>query len=81
MDLEAILKHDDKFKYMLLDRMRTDCDYYLGNGNRNEKHLWAKNASDQIDYMKIIWNEFAFDKKPEWLSYEKILEYEKQIVK
>lgn len=25
----------DPFKYQMLDRMRTDCDYFLGNGHRD----------------------------------------------
>lgn len=29
----------DKFNYQLLDRCRCNCEYYLGNGNRDEKHL------------------------------------------
>lgn len=27
----------DSYKYMLLDRMKMDCNYYLGNGNRLKK--------------------------------------------
>ena len=30
-----------RFDYMLLDRLRSDCDYYLGNGGRLDKWLWA----------------------------------------
>ena len=30
--MDDILNKDEKFRYMLLDRMRTDCEYYLGNG-------------------------------------------------
>lgn len=31
-DLDWILNREKKFRYQLLDRMRSDCDYYLGNG-------------------------------------------------
>lgn len=27
-------KNPNKFNYMMLDRLRSDCDYYLGYGNR-----------------------------------------------
>ena len=30
--MDEILNKDERFRYMLLDRMRTDCEYYLGNG-------------------------------------------------
>lgn len=28
-----IESHDEQFKYMLLNRLQTDCKYYLGYGN------------------------------------------------
>ena len=48
--------YDDSysFEYQLLDRLKTDCNYYLGNGNRCEKHLWAGNVKDQIAKMKEL---------------------------
>lgn len=64
------------FLYMLLDRLRIDCDFYLGFGNRHSKYLWAGNEADQIGYMKAIWNMLSDSEKPEWLTYDKILEYE-----
>lgn len=79
MELSDMLKHDEKFRYRMLDRMRCDCDYYLGYGNRQAKHLWALNESDHIEYMKALWNSFAEDQKPEWLTFEQILEYEKKM--
>jgi hypothetical protein len=65
--------------YQLLDRLRSDCDYYLGNGNRSEKHLWAGNVDAQIKKMKELWNSFPKDAKPEWLSMNDILTYEKKM--
>ena len=75
-EYEWILKSDEKFRYQLLSRMQMDCNYYLGNGNRNIKHLWAENEEEQIEVMKYIWNSFADDEKPEWLTWEDILNYE-----
>ena len=34
MIIKAKEKNDKKFEYMMLDRLRSDCDYYLGYGNR-----------------------------------------------
>lgn len=28
------------WNYMMLDRLRADCEYFLGAGNRAEKHLY-----------------------------------------
>ena len=71
---------DDRFRYMLLDRMRSDCDYFLGNGQIYGNHLWAENVTDQIGYMKALWNSFPEDGKPEWLTMEQILNYAKQML-
>ena len=67
---------DEKFRYMMLSRLKQDCDYYLGNGNRYSGHLWAKNEADQIQEMKDRYNTFSVDKKPEWLTWDDILRYE-----
>lgn len=43
-------KADFKSEYMLLDRLRIDCEYYIQNQNlgANEKCLWA------LDEKKIL---------------------------
>lgn len=80
-DLDWILSRDDRFRYQLLGRMQSDCEYYLGYGNRSSRCLWAKNEKKQIENMKGIWNSFSEDQKPEWLTYEQILCYEARMVK
>lgn len=69
----------NEFDYMMLSRLKSDADYYLGYGNRNEKRLWALNVDDHIKEMKNRWNALPEDKKPEWLTMEDILEYEKKM--
>ena len=78
---DSILKHSDEFKYQLLSRMQTDCNYFLGAGNRAEKFLWAGNVPEQIAYMRAIYNSFPDNKKPEWISLADIDEYEKKMLK
>ena len=68
---------NNEYNYMLLDRLKSDCDYYLGNGNRNPKHLWAGNEQGQIDKIKELYNELP--EKPEWLTMEQIEDYDKQM--
>ena len=69
---------DYKFEYMLLSRLESDCKYFLGNGNRYEKDLWAGSVEKQIGMMKELWN--LLPEKPEWLTLEQIEEYEKQMM-
>ena len=81
-DIKKLLaEHDNEFLYKLLGRMKADCDYYLGYGNRYPKHLWAGDEKAQIEYMKAIWNHFKDDAKPERLSMEDIVDYENRMVK
>ena len=74
------LDHTKEFRYMMLNRLREDCDYYLSYyGNRSYKCLWAEDEELQIQKMKDIWNTLSSDEIPDWLSWEDILEYEKQM--
>lgn len=68
-------------RYSLLDRLRLDCDYYLGYGNRSNKCLWGNNVKDHIRYMKYLYLLFPINAKPEWISMNDILSYEKEMNK
>ena len=71
---------DLEYRYMLLDRLKQDCEYFLGNGNGNAEHsLWAKDIDEQIDKMKELYNSFTNDQKPEWITMEDIDNYEKKM--
>jgi Large polyvalent protein-associated domain 11 len=74
-----IFKSDDKFRYQLLSRLQQDCNYFLGNGNRNEHNLWASNVKEQINTMKKLWESFSSEDKPEWLTWDEILDYENKM--
>lgn len=63
------------YRYMLLDRLKQDCIYYLSYGNRSKKALWAESEDVQIRQMKSIWNSFPEDDKPEWLTWEEIEDF------
>jgi len=76
----ATTLRDLQRNYMLLGRMQQDCEYFLRFGNRCEKHLWAGNVEGQIASMKNLWSEFPEDKKPEWLSFEKIEDYGRKMM-
>ena len=74
--IETIDNKDSEYDYMMLGRLKSDCDYFLGNGNGNEEHsLWAKNIDEQISKMKELYNKVS--EKPEWLTLEDIDNYEK----
>ena len=68
---------DHSGDYVLLDRLRADCEYFLGAGGRSEKHLWAGNVHAQIKKMRELYD--ALPEKPEWLTTEAIDRYAAQM--
>jgi hypothetical protein len=80
MTNQEILKSEESFRYQLLSRLQSDCNYYLGYGNRSKRALWAGDETEQIITMKQLWNSFSHDDKPEWLTWNEILEYENKMI-
>ena len=74
-ELPAFVDHNGD--YVLLDRLRADCDYFLGAGGRSEKHLWAGSVYAQIKKMRELYD--ALPEKPEWLTTEAIDRYAAQM--
>lgn len=77
--IDQYQENPHRFNYMMLDRLRSDCDYFLGNGHRNLNRLWNDNIDAHITEMKRLYNNFPEDGKPQWLPYDKILEYETEM--
>ena len=67
---------DAKFRYMLLDRMQQDCEYYLRDG-RCARQLWAGDEEKQIKIMVALW--MAAPEPPEWLTFDQIGDFAKQM--
>ena len=74
---KVIATHEaaDSYKYMLLDRLRTDCGYYLDGGNRNCKYLWGGSVRAHLGAMRALYDSFPEDDRPEWLTAEQIDDY------
>ena len=64
-------------EYRLLSRLKSDCEYFLGEGARAEKHLWAGSVEKQIEKMRELYDQLP--EKPEWLSKQDIDNYERQM--
>lgn len=66
-----------EFEYRLLSRLKADCEYYLGAGNRAQKHLAQGSVEAQIARMRELYD--LLPEKPEWLTAEDIDRYEAQM--
>jgi hypothetical protein len=71
------IKHDIKQQYMILSRLQSDCEYYLGQGNRDENGLYHGDVKEHIQAMKELW--IKLDKKPEWITMKDIIDYERKM--
>ena len=74
-------KHEARFRYMMLDRLRQDCNYYLRINAKTSNVLWAEDEKAQIENMKALWNTFPEGETPEWLTWDDILEFERKMCK
>lgn len=75
--LETTQRNSFEFEYMLLDRCREDCRYFLGNGFGYEKNLWGGDVSNHIKKMRELYN--TVNPKPEWITLEEINDYEERM--
>lgn len=64
-------------KYRLLDRLCADCEYFLGAGQRAEKHLWAGSVDAQIEKMRELYAQLP--EKPDWISLDVINAYARRM--
>lgn len=70
--------YDIRHNYMMLDRLKSDCDFYLGYGMRNAEYsLYCKDEKAQIKKMLHIYNSLTL--KPVWLDVTGILRYAEQM--
>jgi hypothetical protein len=68
-----------RFNYMLLSRSKSDCDNHLTAFTPSCK-IKEDNIKPIIEKMKELYNSFPEGEKPEWLTYDAILNYEKLMV-
>lgn len=74
------LPEEMRFRYSMLGRLKSDCDYFLDCGHGYEGNLWAGSVEGQIKEMRDRWNSFEDDEKPEWLTMEQIDDYEQRML-
>ena len=74
-----VLNQNNKYKYQILYTLQCDCQYFLGNGNCHEKHLWANNLDNHIQAMKMIYESFDEQDKPVCINNEMIDLYKDQM--
>lgn len=61
-----------KDKLQLLGRMKSDCEYYLGEGRKQITHLWGGTVDNQIRSMQELLSSILQEYRPEWLTLEDI---------
>lgn len=77
--IDKVLQRDILFRYQLLGRLQSDCEYFLNYGNRNTNRLWAGNVKLQIKLMTELYNSFQEKEKPQWITLDRIIAYGKEM--
>ena len=70
-------ENDSSFFYQMLSRLKSDCEYFLGNGCRFEPHLWAGSVDKHIAEMRKYYA--LVPEKPDWLTEADIDLYERDM--
>lgn len=76
--LEPYKESPQKFDYMMLSKLQVDCDTHLNTANAYRRRISDDDKQYVIDEMKDLWNGLL--EKPEWLTWDQILAYEKRIL-
>jgi len=71
------LTDNDKFNYMLLGRMKSDCEYFLGYGERYLGRPEGGSVEAHIKEMRELYAKLPVP--PEWLTPEELNKYEKDM--
>lgn len=68
------------FDYMMLDRLRGDIEAYLNKPGdcrfQNKSQIWGQDTEVLVKEMRKLWDKIPADIKPEWLTEEKLKDYE-----
>lgn len=78
---EPFVRHLREHDYMMLSRLQSDCDYFLGYGNGYEGHLYYKDVHEHCNEMEKLYKSFSDSDKPEWITLEQIEKYREDMFK
>lgn len=68
---------DRRNDYMFLGRYKQDLDYFFGNGNRCEKHLFFDTIEEHLAETRTLLESFEGEATPQWFTQEEMAEYER----
>ena len=74
-----LVSDNKRYNYMLLSRLKMDCEYFLRQGGLSERSLWSGSIEEIISSMKELWHSFSEKDKPEWLTLEEIEEFHEKM--
>lgn len=80
-DLKELLNGDETFRYLMLGRLQSDCEYSLAYWNRKTDRLWTHSCDKQIKAMIALYNSFDEDEKPIWCTLNDIKSYKDEMFK
>lgn len=88
---QEIRENSFRFQYQMLSRLNDDCIAFFGKTGEEEKdkwdcryhnqhNIWGDTIEGHVKEMKRLWNVFPDDLKPEWCTWDQIMEFERKAV-
>ena len=66
---DPFIRHPREMDYMILDRMKEDCNYYINHdGNVSSGSIWGGSIESLLSEMEERLSSFDANEKPEWLT-------------
>lgn len=66
---DPFVRHAREMDYMILDRMKEDCNYYINhNGNVSSGSIWGGSIESLLSEMEERLSSFDVTEKPDWLT-------------
>lgn len=66
---DPFVRHPREMDYMILDRMKEDCNYYINhNGNVSSGSIWGGSIESLLSEMEERLSSFDVTEKPDWLT-------------
>ena len=80
-DKEMYRNRSPEFRYQLLSMFQVNVDGFLKNGvPLGDGGTSLHDVKYVTESMKMLWDSFGENEKPDWITFEKIEEYEKNMI-
>lgn len=78
--IDKFKRNPKQFQYMMLSRLQGDCKTHFSAFSPSCRIKTKESKDGIIKEMKALWEQFTESEKPEWITLEEILDYERRFL-